>query len=68
MKKNKIGENAGIIWNVLNENGEMTITELKQATKLNEIDFHLALGWLSREHKVMFWGENKDDIISLSEN
>ena len=68
MKKNKIGENAGIIWTVLNENGEMTILELKQATKLNEIDFHLALGWLSREHKVFFGGDKKDDCICLIEN
>ena len=56
-----IGENAGKIWKALDENIELTYDQLKEATDLDRIDIFLALGWLSREHKVLFFdfeGEN----------
>lgn len=68
MIKNSIGENAGKIWTVLNDNSEMNIKELKKTTRLNEKDLHLALGWLSKENKVFFWGNEKDYNICLIEN
>jgi len=68
MIKNEIGENAGKIWNALNELGEMNILELKNATQLDDKEIHLALGWLSREKKVLFWGEENDYQICLTEN
>ena len=46
MIKNRIGENAGKVWAVLNDNREMNISKLKRITKLNEKDLHFALGWL----------------------
>jgi hypothetical protein len=68
MIKSKIGENAGIIWSVLDNNREMNIKELKKATKINEKDIHLALGWLSKENKLFFWGDEKDYNFCLTEN
>lgn len=47
-----IGENAGKIWTVLNENGKMTETKLKKETELSSADFYTAMGWLAREGKV----------------
>lgn len=62
----KIGENAGAIWNVL-ANGEMNVKDVKKATKLkNEKELNLALGWLARESKVNFREEGKDLFVSLA--
>lgn len=52
MLTEKIGTNAGIIWNILHENGEMEVKALKKAAKLTEKDLNMALGWLAREGKI----------------
>ncbi len=52
MEINNIGNNAGVIWNVLNANGKMTETKLKKETGLGSADFYTALGWLAREGKI----------------
>jgi hypothetical protein len=67
MIKIEIGENAGKIWTVLNDNREMNLKELKKATSLNEKDLHLALGWLSKEYKVAFFEKNHELNICLIE-
>lgn len=53
MLSEKIGTNAGLVWSALG-NGELSAKALKKATKLNEKDLNLALGWLARESKVTF--------------
>lgn len=53
MLNEKIGNNAGLIWSVL-ESGNLNVKAVKKATKLNEKDLNLALGWLARENKVQF--------------
>ena len=53
MIKEKIGSNAGLIWQAL-ENGELNVKAVKKATKLTEKDLNLALGWLAREGKLNF--------------
>jgi hypothetical protein len=57
MIKNKIGENAGKIWTILNENKKMNIAKLRKAASLNDKDLYLSLGWLSKDNKVIFWGD-----------
>ena len=52
MEINNIGNNAGVVWNVLNSNGKMTETKLKKETGLASADFYTALGWLAREGKL----------------
>lgn len=59
-----IGENAGLIWNAL-QNGALSTKALKKATKLKEADLNLALGWLARENKISFEEAEKEVIISL---
>lgn len=61
----KIGNNAGLIWNALS-NGELEVKAVKKATKLTEKDLNLALGWLAREGKVSFREEEKELFISLA--
>ena len=59
MEINNIGNNAGVIWNVLNANGKMTETKLKKETGLGSADFYTALGWLAREGKINVVVEEK---------
>lgn len=67
MIKNAIGEYAGKIWEALNENPQLSIKELKSATKLKDNDLHLALGWLARENKVTFFESDDEAKICLTE-
>lgn len=52
MEPEKIGENAGKVWHVLNEGKELTIAEVSERTNLSNEDVTLAIGWLARENKV----------------
>ncbi len=65
MIKYGIGENAGIVWKLLSERGALTVRKIKEITKLDDQELMLALGWLSREHKIEF-AHNIDDMhVSL---
>ena len=59
MEINNIGNNAGILWNVLNANGKMTETKLKKESGLASAEFYTALGWLAREGKLEVVVETK---------
>ena len=48
----KYGENAGKIWNSLNEYGNQSETSLLKNTKLTTQDFYAGVGWLARENKI----------------
>lgn len=52
MLKEKAGETAGKIWNVLNGTDGKTIKQVKKSTKLIDKDLYLGLGWLLREDKI----------------
>ena len=52
MNKKLIGTNAGIIWNLLNNNQKWSITQLKEASGLSEKEIYSAIGWLARENKI----------------
>ncbi len=62
---NKIGENAGKVWTLLNQNGTMNASKLKTGLKLSESDFNLAIGWLARENKLHFTQIKNGLSISL---
>lgn len=61
----KIGENAGAIWNAL-QNGGQTLKGLKKATKLKNEDLYLALGWLARENKLVFDEKEGELFVALA--
>lgn len=63
--KEKIGANAGRLWNVLDENGTQTVKELKKLTKLNDKEVYAAIGWLAREEKLIFNEKDTDLYLSL---
>ena len=64
MIKYKIGQNAGILWQLIDKEGEI---DCKKLMKLSEIksdkDFYMAIGWLSRENKVCFF--ETDDGLQI---
>ena len=62
--KEKIGTNAGLVWQSLNE-GAKEVKALKKATKLNDKDLYAALGWLAREEKFNFTETETDILVSL---
>lgn len=65
MLKQTIGENAGHIWQLLNENGEMQLTELLKISELEESEFNRSLGWLAREGKIGFYSDDESEIVFL---
>lgn len=52
MNKKSIGTNAGIIWNLLNNNQRWNIKQLCKNSGLSEKEVYSAIGWLARENKV----------------
>lgn len=60
-----IGINAGLIWQALQE-GELSVKAVKKATKLNEKEVNLALGWLAREGKVSFNEAEGELLVRLA--
>jgi hypothetical protein len=48
----KIGTNAGKIWNTLKSFGEIDVPQLSDYIKIPENDVYCALGWLAREDKI----------------
>lgn len=49
---NKIGVNAGKIWEILGRNNEIDINAISRVTKIGKMDCYSALGWLAREGKI----------------
>ena len=62
-----IGTNAGLVWNVLNENGQLSVKDVKKATKIkSEKDVYAALGWLAKEGKLVFEEKEGELFVSLA--
>ena len=47
MEKAKIGENAGIIWRILESKGGLSFEELVTETGLDSTEILTAIGWLA---------------------
>lgn len=60
MIKLQIGKNAGQIWEYLDENQVSSVFEIMKVLSMEKQDVLMALGWLARENKIHFMGENKD--------
>jgi len=48
----KIGANAGKLWETLAKNNEVDISAIAKLAQLDEKDAYSALGWLAREDKI----------------
>jgi hypothetical protein len=61
----KIGNDAGCIWNVLNEKGMESIKDLKRIAHLKDKEIYAAIGWLAREEKLVFIEKEEELYLSL---
>ena len=52
MTINEFGQNAGKVWQLLNEKGPLSETKLINFSLLKEWQLRTALGWLARENKI----------------
>lgn len=48
----RIGENAGKVWEVLHKRNDIDITGIARLSKVKKQDCYSAIGWLAREGKV----------------
>ena len=64
----KIDSAAGTIWQCLNEHGEITLSKLKQGTKLSDQLLFAGIGWLAREDKLTFTTEGRSVRVCLREH
>lgn len=60
-----IGETAGVLWQVLSEDGPMTVANLIEEVSVPESLFFMAVGWLAREEKVEIEPRGGDYEIRL---
>jgi hypothetical protein len=63
-----IGNNAGLVWNALNEVESLTTAQLRKATKLKDKELMLAIGWLARENKLVIADDEdgKNIVVALA--
>lgn len=61
MEKTKIGVNAGKVWRILNEKGELSMFDLCRDLGLTFEDVALAIGWLARENNIFL--RKKDEML-----
>ncbi|GCB36677.1 winged helix-turn-helix domain-containing protein [Bacteroides faecalis] len=64
MEKTKIGVNAGKVWRILNEKGELSMFDLCRDLGLTFEDVVLAIGWLARENKIFL--RKRDEMLFAS--
>ena len=65
MIKSQIGKNAGKIWEFLDESQVSSVFEIMKALSMEKQEVLLALGWLARENKIYFSGDQKGCKIMI---
>ena len=48
----KVGTDAGKVWDIVAKQGEIDVSTIAKITQITEVDAYCALGWLARENKV----------------
>ena len=61
----QVGETAGTVWQLLNEEGPLTLSQLKKKVNGEGELLTFAIGWLAREDKVEITPEKKNLRIKL---
>jgi hypothetical protein len=61
----EIGTTAGLIWNALNTKGELSLAQLKTAVGCKTPVFDWAVGWLTREDKIVIIREGRTFRVGL---
>ena len=63
----QIGETAGIVWQILSQNGPLSVTRLVEEVGEKHDMVMQALGWLAREEKIWIEKDGRKRIVSLRE-
>jgi len=63
--QDRIGELAGYVWRVLEDEGESSFSALADAVDAPRSKVSMAIGWLAREDKIEFREEGRGSKISL---
>lgn len=61
----KVGETAGLIWQVLDSRGPLKMAALKKQLKATDTVLHMALGWLAREDKIEMTKDGRSFLVQL---
>jgi hypothetical protein len=64
----QIGETAGLIWHVLNEQGPQSVAKLAKEIEAPRDLILQAIGWLAREDKLEIEEGRRGRIVSLRQN
>jgi Mn-dependent DtxR family transcriptional regulator len=64
--ESEIGEKAGEIWHLLNDEGPLTLAQIKKKLGKSSELVSFALGWLAREGKVRITPEKRGYKVQLS--
>ncbi|ASF47078.1 winged helix-turn-helix domain-containing protein [Methylovulum psychrotolerans] len=60
-----IGEAAGAVWQYLNDNGPTSVSKISTETGINKNDIQRAIGWLSKEDKLVFEMKGRTETLAL---
>jgi predicted transcriptional regulator len=63
----QIGDTAGTVWQILSQNGPLSMTRLVEEVGEKHDAVMQALGWLAREDKIWIEREGRKRIVSLRE-
>ncbi len=63
--KSRVGETAGQVWHLLNNEGPQTLIQLKKKLNGNAELLNFAIGWLAREDKVEISPDKKSLRVQL---
>jgi Mn-dependent DtxR family transcriptional regulator len=66
--KEKIGETAGQIWDLLKKKGEVNMAEVPRLLKEKSTVVYQAIGWLARENKIEYRTAATKTFVSLPES
>ena len=61
----QVGETAGQVWHLLNDDGPQTLAQLKKKVNGSGEIVTFALGWLAREDKIEIVQDKKGYRVSL---
>ncbi len=61
----EVGETAGKVWHLLNDQGPLTVTQIRKKLNGSADLLNFAIGWLAREDKVEIQAEKKSLKVQL---
>lgn len=61
----QVGETAGKVWQLLNQEGEQTFSKIKSSLGAKDALLYMALGWLAREDQIVMNEEGRSVKFSL---